>query len=295
MQFLVVDPNVSFATLLSDELENLGHNGHITTDGQTALAAAEANHPDMAFLDMGLGASKVARLGQALRSIDAAMRLVIIPLNGESLPEDVKALSVQGVLPKPFFLPELPERIAQVLSTPMGENEEILAEALTSSNPNSVEEIEISRVKAPETRDLTHVLELESSGQPHFSSDAFNANHERIQNLMENLAMDVGADGVILTQGNTLITWTGRFSEAEANALARVVVQGWKSSAEVARILGQEQLRFEQSIAGGSYLLYAVSVLDAILAVPVKGAALLGLLRQNARRVAKQIAALCLD
>ena len=292
MRFLVVDPNVAFATLLSDELERLGHQGDVYGDGEKALAAARADCPDMAFLDMGLGASKVSTLGRALRSLDASVRLVIIPMNGEALPEDVAALSVQGTLPKPFFLPELPERVEQALTAPMGDKapSQDVAAAPELDARKRVSERE--SVREP-VRDLTEAPE--SPTQPQFSLDAFNGNRKRVESLMETLSMDVGADGVILARHDDLLAWVGRLNEEEAEALAHVVVQGWRSSAEVARILGQEQLRFEQSIAGGNYLLYAVSVIDAILAVPVKGAALLGLLRQNARRVAKQIAALCLS
>lgn len=292
MHFLVVDPNVSFATLLSDELKRLGYSGDIAADGQKALAVAETNCPDITFLDMGLGTSQVVRVGRALRSYDAAMRLIIIPLDGEALPKDVAALSVQGILPKPFFLPELPARIEEAFSAPLGADAPDLVEPIAPGS-GPVESVSVSRAITPVVQDLTD--EPESQAKPQFSLDAFNANRERVQKLMEALAREVGSDGVILARNDTLLTWTGRFSAEEAQALARVVVQGWKSSAEVARILGQEQLRFEQSIAGGSYLLYAVSVLDAILAVPVRGSALLGLLRQNARRVAKRVASLCLD
>jgi CheY-like chemotaxis protein len=290
MHFLVVDPNIAFATLLSDELERLGHKGEIVTDGQKALASAKLDCPDMTFLDMGLGVSEVATLGQALRSLDDSMRLVVIPMNGEALPEDVEALSIQGTLPKPFFLPELPDRVEQALSKPLG-NESPGLDVVGKSESRDPTAAEASEPLNIEDRNEVSG----SQAQPRFSPQAFAANRERIQGLMTSLSADVGADGVILTRGENLLTWVGRFNDEEAQALARVVIQGWESSAEVARILGQEQLRFEQSIAGGTYLLYAVSVVDAILAVPVQGAALLGLLRQSVRRIAKQIATLCLD
>lgn len=292
MHFLVVDPNVAFATLLSDELERLGHQGDKVSDEREALASAAANCPELAFLDMGLGVPQVASLGRALRSLDASVRLVVIPMNGEALPEDIEALSIQGVLPKPFFLPELPDRIEDVLSAPLvGGTVPPTADSSLKSPP--IDDVDARNAVKSSIPDPPEVRQ--SPTRPRFSPDAFRVNLGRVKRLMESLSSEVGADGVILTYNDDLLTWVGRFNEQEAQALARVVVQGWKSSAEVARILGQEQLRFEQSIAGGSYLLYAVSVVDAILAVPVKGTALLGLLRQNVRRVAKQIAELCLD
>jgi predicted regulator of Ras-like GTPase activity (Roadblock/LC7/MglB family) len=58
--------------------------------------------------------------------------------------------------------------------------------------------------------------------------------------------------------------------------------------------LGREQLQFEQSIAGGSYMLYALSVdVNAILAVAIRGSATLGMIRHRAREVVEQISDMC--
>jgi DNA-binding response OmpR family regulator/predicted regulator of Ras-like GTPase activity (Roadblock/LC7/MglB family) len=300
MRFIVVDPNVGFATLLAEELKRLGHHGDRFADEQDALASARVECPDIAFLDMGLGVSQLKALGRALRTLDPSVRLVVIPMNGETLPEEVAALPVQGTLPKPFFLPELPARVERVLTAPLSRDardEDPIDASLSRPRQGEVasESKSLSKSENPRESEEALTQSFEISGRPRFSSDAFNANRKRIESLMETLSREVGADGVILTRDDHLLAWVGRFNENEAETLAQIVVQGWKSSAQVARILGQEQLRFEQSIAGGNYLLYAVSVADAILAVPVKGPALLGLLRQTAREIAKQIAVLCLD
>ena len=53
-------------------------------------------------------------------------------------------------------------------------------------------------------------------------------------------------------------------------------------------------LRFEQSITGDNYMLYALSVdVNAIMGVVVRGAAPLGLLRHHARTTAERIAQIC--
>ena len=83
-------------------------------------------------------------------------------------------------------------------------------------------------------------------------------------------------------------------TQGEAESISRAVVQGWRTSAQVARILGREQVRFEQSIAGGDYIFYALSVeVNAILAVAIRGTAALGLLRHRARSAVENIARLC--
>ena len=104
----------------------------------------------------------------------------------------------------------------------------------------------------------------------------------------------MGADAVLLTFGGGLLTWVGGLAQLEAESISRAIIHGWRTSAEVARILGREQVRFEQSIAGGDYMLYALSVeVNAIMGVAVRGSAPLGLMRHHARNTVEQIARLC--
>ena len=112
---------------------------------------------------------------------------------------------------------------------------------------------------------------------------------------MEELAREVGADAVLLSVGDELITWTGQVTQADAEAIAVAVLHGWNTAQEVARILGREQNHFEQSISGGDYMLYALSVeADAILSVAIRGSAPLGLLRHRTRGAAEDIAEMCI-
>ena len=110
---------------------------------------------------------------------------------------------------------------------------------------------------------------------------------------MRDLAREVGADGVLLTSESGLLTAVGTLEEPEIDSISRAVLQSRQTSAEMARILGREQVRFEQSITGGSYMLYALNVLEAILALTVDGSASLGLLRLRARATGERIAELC--
>ena len=126
-----------------------------------------------------------------------------------------------------------------------------------------------------------------------FSRDVFAANRSAVERMMNDLLQDVGADAALLTFEGELLAWVGGLEKPEVESIAQAVVHGWQTSVEVARILGREQARFEQSITGGDYMLYALSVESAaILGVVVRGSATLGLLRHRARSIAEQIARL---
>jgi len=338
MVFMVVDPNIAFATLLEQELVRLGHRVVMCTSGGEALALARREMPDLVLLDMALEGPDAPALGRQLRELDAGVRLVLIPMIGDDPLLDDDAPSIQGILTKPFFLPELPDAIQAALEAPLfgdgaaasaalqapagvaeGELDQMFAEgeaeeawgpgsldwlagldddaATASVVPAGAETVSSEPAAAAAGGGRAAGIDLEPDiGRDRgvgLSRRAFRMNQGRIETLMRELVVEVGADGILLTSDQGLLTSVGNLDEAEIELISAAVLQGVQTSAEVARILGREQLRFEQSIAGGSYILYALSVHDAILAVTVSGDARLGLLRLAARAAAERIATLC--
>ncbi len=355
MQILVVDPNEPFAILLSEELKREGYTVDMCTRGADALMLARRQHLDLVILDMALADPDALELAHALRETDPAMRLMLIPLMGESLSLQATQLAVQGVLPKPFFLPELPGLIQAALSAPMDgaapatpaktpavgpgapvssgkpvsagppaepappldENIfgpeinvepviKITPRAETPKQPEKVEPVKpsvppppppVQATPAPSPAPIRAVVPpVVGEGEEGYgiSYDAFVAHRLEVERAMNVLLNDVGADAVLLTFGGGLLTWVGGLAQSEAESISRAIIHGWRTSAEVARILGREQVRFEQSIAGGDYMLYALSVeVNAIMGVAVRGSAPLGLMRHHARTTVEQIARLC--
>lgn len=348
MHILVVDPNEPFAILLSEELKREGYTVDMCLRGADALMLARRQHIDLAIVDMALADPDAIELAQALRAADATLRLMLIPLMGETLSPRAATLPLQGVLPKPFFLPELPGLVETALNAPMDGSapaaiadappvvKSTSAPAAASSVPSPDENIfgpeigveppiEVApRAETPATSKSSpppETAKAASSPAPQtapvreapvpvavrepsiipgdeagygISYDAFVAHRLEVEQAMNVLLNDVGADAVLLTFGGGLLTWVGGLEQLEAESISRAIIHGWRTSAEVARILGREQVRFEQSIAGGDYMLYALSVeVNAIMGVAVRGSAPLGLMRHHARTTVEQIARLC--
>jgi CheY-like chemotaxis protein len=338
MHILVVDPNEPFAVLLSEELKREGYTVDMCLRGADALMLARRKHLDLAILDMALADPDAIELAQALRETDATMRLMLIPLMGETLSPRASTIAVQGVLPKPFFLPELPGLIQAALGAPKdgvraetpsagtgtpasstapsvpSPDENIFgpeigvepaikltphteapkpSKAVKPARPLVPEPAPVQEAPAPVAAQAPSVTPEGEEGYG-ISYDAFVAHRLEVEQAMNVLLNDVGADAVLLTFGGGLLTWVGGLEQPEAESISRAIIHGWRTSAEVARILGREQVRFEQSIAGGDYMLYALSVeVNAIMGVAVRGSAPLGLMRHHARTTVEQIARLC--
>ncbi len=237
--------------LLQQELESMEMRADVVASGHEALQATAAADYTMAIVDMGLSDFPAAQLVRALRQGHPDLRLMVIPLEGEEIPAELADVSIQGTLPKPFFLPELPERIQQALARPL------TAPRQTEGAP----------ARASVGGAIPDVLPL-----------------------MSRLAQEVGAEAVLLIRGGEMVAHTGRLSENGVSTLTSLVVDAWRASTRVAQILGKEQLRFEQSIEGAEYLLYSLAIADdLILSVVVASKVPLGMIRHRAKETAEEI------
>ncbi|MFQ6100641.1 MAG: response regulator [Anaerolineae bacterium] len=267
---LIVDSNKAFATILKEGLEqDSGYRATIATSGDEALQALAAAEFDLAIVDLGMTDPDGAMLARTLRRQRSDLRLMLIPLEGEDLPPELADLDVQGVLPKPFFFPELPGRVADALGWPE------VAEAEGPGIAEAVEPAIAPARPAVSGEDRLAVL------REHLG--------ETIQE-MSVLSQEINAEAVILTCGGKLLAHTGRLSAEEADRLAQVAGESWRTSARVAQILGREQLRFEQSVEGGEHLFYSLAIAeDIILSVALRANIPLGMIRHRAKETAETL------
>ena len=272
---LIVDSNIAFATILKESLEQEDKYritmANSLDEAQQALSTDEF---DLVIVDMGLADSGGILLARDLREQKPDLRLMVIPLNGEELPPELDNLDVEGVLPKPFFFPELPGRVAKALGLPGDEAPDAPSGAAADVEVET-EPVAVSSISSDE---LLTVL------REHLQ--------EAIQE-MKVLAQEISAEAVILTCGGKLLAHTGRLAAAEADRLAQVAGESWRTSARVAQILGREQLRFEQSVEGGEHLFYSLAVAEnIILSVALRADMPLGMIRHRAKETTDALRAL---
>lgn len=273
-QILIVDSDAAFATVLQESLEQSGaYEATVLTSGDEALQALAAARFDLAIVDLGLANPDGATVARALRQQQADLRLMLIPLVGEGLSPELADLDVQGVLPKPFFIPELPGRIADALARP------------------AVKRAGVAEGAEPEA--AAGVAEGVEPGRPFGRLAALRESIPDIVQEMTRLSQEINAEAVILTCADRLIAHTGRLSAEEASGLAQAVAESWQTSARVAQILGREQLRFEQSVEGGEHMFYALAVSeDIILSAALRTSVPLGIIRHRAKATADALRAL---
>jgi CheY-like chemotaxis protein len=278
---LLVDSNEAFATMLRESLEQGGeYSTTVTHSGDEAQQTLTNGSFDLAIVDLGLTDPDGATVARKLREQQADLRLILIPLIGEEIPAELANLDIQGTLPKPFFFPELPRRIGDALRQPTGKG------PATMETPGGGEALEpVLGPGRPSTshtgEERAHILE--------------NRVPEIVQ-AMTALTREVNADTVILTCEGELIAHAGRLSVSAAKGLAQAVGESWNTSVRVAHILGQEQLRFEQSVEGGEHMLYSLAIAeDIILSTALRANVPLGMIRHSTKATAEKLRALLKD
>ena len=287
---LIVDGNEAFATILKEGLEQGGeYRATTTSSGDEALQALATTEFDLVVVDLGLSDPDGATFARTLRQQQPDLPLMLIPLMGEDLPSELANLDIQGVLSKPFFFPELPGIFGQALGRDV-EKAPGIAEAPFAAEPPAVVEAPpvaepppVTVEAAPPSKDPAERLAEVCGRIPE-------KRMKKIIQTMTVLAQDIRAAAVILSCEGGLIAQAGRLSAEEANGLAQVVGENWRTSARVARILGQEQLRFEQSIEGGEHMFYSLAVAeDIILSAALGTNARLGMIRHSAKTAADKL------
>lgn len=268
---LIVDSNQAFCTLLREGLEQTGlYRIAVAGSGAKAQRALTAERYDLAIVDMGVINPDGVTVARMLRQQQADLRLMVIPINEEVPPPELADLGIQGVLPKPFFLPQLPDRIANALAQPIGGPGPMPAEAVAPASATSLETSASDTVFGHAPRSPERIPQI-------------------IQR-MDALCQEMDAETAILTRGNRLIAHSGRLSAENAEKLAQAIDECRNISARVARVLGQEQMRFEQSVEGGEYTLYSLTVSeDVILSAASAFGVPLGLIRHQVRTTANHL------
>lgn len=116
-KILLVDDEKELTFVLRAHLAAAGHQVHEAHDGKSALAAAEALHPDLIVLDVGLPDTDGISVTRRLKSNPATQDIAIIMLTARSDPNHVvMALEAgaQEYVVKPFDVSELMARIRTV-------------------------------------------------------------------------------------------------------------------------------------------------------------------------------------
>jgi CheY-like chemotaxis protein len=271
---LIVDTNEAFAMLLKEGLEaDREFRGVDVSSSRLALSALQSDAFDLAIVDLGIDDMEPLALLRAMRDLRPELPIMIIPLDGDIVPQDLVPFNIKGVLTKPFFLPELPVRVAEALGRPLPEPAP-MPEAAPAGDT-----VPAPKLKAP-VRTLPRI--------------ALPKDDPRVTDALRVLVEALDAEAALLIAGNALLAHFGPLDRSGAETLANRILDSRASPKSRWIVPSHEQLRFGQSISdSGEHLLYSVDVAQSVLlTVAVRPDASLRAVRAHTRQTADALVAL---
>lgn len=233
-QVLVIDSNREFAILLRQSLEESGsYQVSLAASGKDALELADDHAYDLAIVDLDLQDFEGADLLGRLRSLQPDIKIVAIPMGGMDNLPDHEQLDIDGVLSKPFYLPDLPQILQNAIKQ---------SEAPEQPSQESQPEVQASPPDRPQlSPELPEHLQSAAG-----ASDA-----------LQQAVTACDARLALLLQAGKPVASSGEAGSAQLRQLAAAVpdLAAQKKSGVVARFLrlgedGPDELLYATAIAG---------------------------------------------
>jgi CheY-like chemotaxis protein len=301
---LVVDSDHAFATILKEGLETTDeYQVTLAHAGTDALESVVERNFDLVIVDMGLRDVRPVTLVKAIREAKPAMRLMLIPLLGQQVPDELQGLEIQGVLPKPFFVGDLPRIVGEAMGIEelASSNASVPELNLAVPDPSSAEAVKEAPASSgaweplqDEEPPVAQVPEASPDEARSYSAETLarlQAKEKQIVRLLKSLIREVPAESIMVTLGAQLIAFAGLLGRDETAKLATLVAATTEASARSAAFLGEPDGRFEQSLHEGSdYRLYSLSLDEGlVLSMALSSSVPLGSLRYRARQTAEEL------
>jgi DNA-binding response OmpR family regulator len=295
---LVVDSDEGFGLMLKEGLENSSYyQAQCVHTGSDALQSVVEEPFDLVIIDMALTDMTPDKLIQAMREAKNGMKIMVIPFIGQTVPDSIQALDINGVLTKPFFVGDLPDLVDEAMGRRRSRTGAHPTAPAAPPAPSETEsEPPPPAMEAPDLEESVEVAPVDSSPLPTatVSYDTIRylrANEAEILRFLDDLNREVRAEAILLIAGSELIAHAGMLGREQSQQLTLLVAQSSQAAAQAANFLGEPAGRFLQSLhEGDAYRLYSLSLGEGIwLSLALSSNVPLGMIRHQCRQIAERL------
>ncbi len=237
IQILVASPHPAFGELIRISLEDSSsYRVRLVQNAVDAVNAASRSAFDLAILDSDLRDQPLADLARTITAQRAQTRLIIIPPNNDPNHPSLAGIAVQGVLKKPFYLPDLLDMVEKIINA----QTEIPQPIAQPAAPRPVQ------TAVPATQVETRPAAPAAAMQPWLSDSAQAAQY------LTRMLLDSNAHAALILQRGQIWAYAGHLEQAGAQEVAAVITRYWtgQQRGDLARFI-----RLDSNST--DYLLYA--------------------------------------
>ncbi|MEM7345888.1 MAG: response regulator [Chloroflexota bacterium] len=287
---LVIDSDEGFGTMLQEGLVNSGYyTATCVNTGKDAIRAFQKEAFDLVIIDIAITDVSPLKLAQGLQKAKDGIRIMLIPLMGQDVPEKMKDLKVDGILSKPFFVGDLPDLVDAALGRSRAARP---APAPPAAPDGGSSDDESAASPAEEASTPAPVVPAPAiASVPQETVRYLRANESEVLRLLNDLNREVRAEAILLIAGHELIAQAGILGRDQCQELTILVAQSSQAAAQAAKFLGESAGRFAQGLHEGSeYRLYTLTLADGmLLSLALSSNVPLGMIRHQCRQTAEKL------
>ncbi len=280
ISILVADSNMEFGILIRQALEESGQfEVSLTSSAEEAVNLAQGLDFRLAIIDFALPDIEGEKLVERLRALQPGLAVIGIPVGDDDTSEKTRQAGVDGILTKPFYLPNLPDIV-----------EEALGRRLDFHRP--------TQVAWPRTTPTPDVPDNSAAALPIDKSASFPsedypmpfdepppwlADVNRAAQYLARLTLETSAEAALLIRHRELIASAGQLPRGQLQELTAQVADSWAEegrSGAVARFVHLPG-------TAEDFMLYATGVVAGMVLSLVFGAEVpFGMIRRQAESLA---------
>lgn len=261
-KIIVTDPDQGFGLMLAQMLERDGeYVVAYAPNGAQALKLARESQPQLVIIDAALTDMAPPALIRSLRQQSPELRIMLIPLAG-SLPPEYVELDVQGILPKPFFVGDLPGCIAGAMAGALAPVRTLTAAAnpvvslpLPTLSPRVQPMTQTPRAPRRSAAPAAPLRELPSAG---------------IDALLNALAGEISAEALFVIKDGAVVTQRSNMNDLRRESMSELLAAWFKVAGGIATFVGERGGRFKQlHFEGERYHIYGFGIGDSAILVAI--------------------------
>ncbi|MEK6222103.1 MAG: response regulator, partial [Chloroflexota bacterium] len=262
---LVITPSAGFGELICQILEETGSYAlTMATSGAEALKVGESDQPAICILDADLDDIGLSELAEKMRQTVDNLLVVVIPQDDNKQKElDIQAVNADGILAKPFYLPDLVTKVEEVVNSLGKEN---------------FKQVKTKPLARPEKK---QPASTSPSPAPEWLQDvAMAARH------LTRLSLESASQASLITRQDQVWAYAGELPQPAVEELAYSVDKFYKDDG------GGDLARFiHLKATGNEYMLYATGLGDDyVLAVVFDAEMPFSTIRSQAGKLATALA-----
>jgi REP element-mobilizing transposase RayT/DNA-binding NarL/FixJ family response regulator len=278
---LIITPTPGFGDLIYITLRDAGYYQPVLVNtGLGALASARQIAYAVMILDADLEDTPLSELVNSINEILPNIRLIVISSQSNGDRPSLEHLEPHGYLSKPFYLPDLLDKVADVL----GEN---VATQVSPSSPTA-EKPSNSNKYVPAFANLPSFPGIHSSPAaatrphpPYWLNDV-----SRVAQHLTRLSLESAAQAALIMRAGQLWAYAGQLSQAAVEELVQLTQRYWEHDG------GSDLVRFiHLEITNSEFMLYATSIFaDTLLVLAFDAGMPFSKIRAEAGQLARALA-----